>query len=73
LGSDEGRFGERVFHFLRWILPLWPNFEEFHAVSRDSIAEIEFLANMRRRATAVHEFRHGELDTLPLDVVERHG
>ena len=72
LGPDVGGLGKRALMDDRWVVPLRPDFEEFDTLPGQAIAEVEFLADVGRRAPLGQELVQGVLDPFFLKVVEGH-
>ncbi len=72
LGSDEGGLGEGAFAFYLGPVPLWTNLEQLDALTRDTEPEIELGADGWGRPLLLDERIHCLLDSLALNVVQRH-
>ena len=72
LNLDVSGLGERAPMDDRRIVPLRANFEKFDTLAGQTVAEVEFLADVGWRPPLGQEFVQGVLDPLFLKVVEGH-
>lgn len=72
LRFDIGGFGNRRFHFLAWVVPNGADFEQFDALALQAKTEVEFVANMRRRAVCLDEPVKRFFDAFAFEFVEGH-
>lgn len=73
LRFDIGRFGNRRFHFLAWVVPDGTDFEQFDALALQAKAEVELAADRGRRTVRFDKSTGRFFDPLAFKFAESHG
>ena len=72
LGSYEGGLGDRTFHNFLRMFPARSKLEYLNALALDSIAEIDLISYMRRRAALLYKSANGFVQAVQGEFIKGH-